>query len=820
MSTKTQRTRTSIKNRFSNFSTNKRKWTSKYSYSNPKDNNTDKIRKISFQLIDQDKVEVNPNFFMPPQIVTILKQHQAFYNTLSKAYQFPFENYSKAYKDIDKLIHSEECKKIIEFKGICLDPIPLLPLEVSSKAKDMSKIKFKITINKENNKKSTMQMTIDFTKDKQKSIDSLPEKFLSFLYQFQKDGINFGIQRKGRFLLADEMGVGKSIQAIGVALLYKENWPVLIICPSSLKLVWRDEIMKWIPDINKDKINIQVFKSSKDPFKNGEKFYIMSYDLTTKLEKKIIEKNFNFIIADEAHYLKSPDAKRTKCLIPIIQTSKRVLLLTGTPILSRPVELYPLLTMLRPDLFHNFKAFGVRYCNPKKNFYGTDWTGSSFAKELNYILKNIMIRRLKKDVMSQLPPKKRQKVEITTDPKVIKQITAININSENLFQKLEEINSNPNSNIIYDEDESKDSSENIINLFNKVYILSAEAKIQGVKDYIHYLLDNKCKFLVFAHHKIMLDALEEEVIKMKIDYIRIDGKVKLEKRREYVNKFQTDETCLVAILSITACYTGITLTAASTVVFSELHMTPAVMIQAEDRAHRIGQEHECVNIHYLYGPQTLDEVLFKMLNQKQNIFANTLDNVSQNMEVRYTFKKVGDFEKGKSDLDVNINNKKIIVTESGTKNRTLNDFVSYNKNKNNADSYNDNDDDDDINKKSEISKDLRNINIHRSQVRNHREYTPTKNSESEDEEKKEIDDEYNDNVNDINIDDFLNDSEISFKKINKEETEMNIDNKDDKINNPTKDKNKKDKKNGKKLVKKGDKNSGKIMFRSISDYFK
>jgi hypothetical protein len=88
MSTKTQRTRTSIKNRFSNFSTNKRKWTSKYSYSNPKDNNTDKIRKISFQLIDQDKVEVNPNFFMPPQIVSLLKQHKAFYTLYQKLINF------------------------------------------------------------------------------------------------------------------------------------------------------------------------------------------------------------------------------------------------------------------------------------------------------------------------------------------------------------------------------------------------------------------------------------------------------------------------------------------------------------------------------------------------------------------------------------------------------------------------------------------------------------------------------------------------------------------------------------------------------------
>ena len=705
---------------YSNFSGNKKKWAARNTYSMPKDKNSDKKRKISFQLIEQDKVEINPNFFMPPQIVTIIKQNNGFYNVSSKAYQIPFKNYSKLYKEIDKILHEEEYKKIIEFKNISLEPIPLLPLEVASKAKDISIIKFK-SITNINNKKSSVQISLDFTKDEIKNIDSLPNNFLSVLYQFQKDGINFGIERKGRILLADEMGVGKSIPAIGISLLFKENWPVLIICPSSLKLVWRDEILKWIPDINKDKINIQIFKSGKDQFKSGEKFYIMSYDLTIKLEEKIKNKNFNFIIADEAHYLKSPDAKRTKCLMPIIQKSKRVLLLTGTPILSRPVELYPLLTMLRPDLFHNFSVFGNRYCDPKRNFFGTDWTGSSCAKELNYILKNIMIRRLKKDVISQLPPKKRQKVEIQTDSKVIKQIQAINISTDGLFQKLNELNNSPsNARIDYDDEDFGDEGDNLLNLFSKVYLLSAEAKAQGVKDYIHYLLDNKCKFLVFAHHKIMLDSIEEEVQKLHIDYIRIDGKVKLDKRQEYVNKFQTDETCLVAILSITACYTGITLTAASTVVFSELHMTPAVMIQAEDRAHRIGQEHECVNIHYLYGPDTLDEVLFKMLNQKQNIFSNTLDNTSQNMEVKYTFKKVGDFEKGRVDLDVNINNKKMIVTNSGSKNLTLNSFVFKKKKDNNKDNDN-----------SEDNIDLKNINLHKTQMRRNREYTPTKTEDEE-----------------------------------------------------------------------------------------
>ena len=778
----------SYKNKF--FYNNKNNGQRKFyrnSCSMPKDKSSEKSRKISFQLIDQDKVEINSNFFMPSQIINIFKQFKAYYNVQSKTYQLSFDAYPKAYKELDKLLHESEYKNLPEFKLMDLSPIPLLPLEVASKAKDMTYIKYRETLTK-NNKKITKNITLDFSKDTPKSINSLPDKFLQCLYDFQKDGIKFGLERKGRILLADEMGVGKTVQAIGISLLYKEEWPVLIICPSSLKFVWRDEILKWIPDINDDKINIQIFKTSKDYFKCGVKIYIMSYDLTVKLEDKIIEKDFKFIIADEAHYLKSPDAKRTKCLMPIIKKSKRVILITGTPILAKPVELYPLLNMLRPDLFHSFSTFGNRYCDPKRNFFGMDWTGSSYPKELNFILKHIMIRRLKKDVISQLPPKKRQKVEIQTDSKVIKQIMAINLSSEKIIEKFSDLNNtsiNPNLVSYVNEENNEDSNDNLLNLFNKVYKLSAEAKTSGVKEYIHYLIDNKCKFLIFAHHIVMLDAIEDEVKKLKVDYIRIDGKVKLEKRQEYVQKYQKDEACLVAILSITACYTGITLTAASTVVFSELHMTPAVMIQAEDRAHRIGQEHECVNIHYLYGPDTIDEVLFKMLNQKQNIFSNTLDNMVKNMEVKNTYKKVGDFEKGRDDLEININNKKLIVTESGNKNMTLNNFVfakkSQKEKEKDTNSY--------INESS-----VNNINLHKNQIR------------------KSIDDieGKNDDINNNDIDADTEEiktnayDDISNPFI-KEKQELDI----EEDNEPTKIKNKKTSK----------KNQGKMAFKTILDFF-
>ena len=106
------------------------------------------------------------------------------------------------------------------------------------------------------------------------------------------------------------------------------------------------------------------------------------------------------MIADEAHYLKSQSTKRTRSLLPIMSRVKRILLLTGTPMLGRPNELYNLIKILRPDIFCKFMDFGVRYCSPKESIYGIDWGGSSNTRELHLILeKSLMIRRLKSEVL-------------------------------------------------------------------------------------------------------------------------------------------------------------------------------------------------------------------------------------------------------------------------------------------------------------------------------------------------------------------------------------------------------------------------------------
>ena len=159
------------------------------------------------------------------------------------------------------------------------------------------------------------------------------------------------------------MGVGKTIQAIGIAYLYRIDWPMLIVTPSSLKFTWRDELLKWLPSLRP--VNIQLFKTGAESFNFDCCIYIMSYQLASKRHEDIQKQKFNTIIADEAHYLKTRDSQRSKNLVPILQTAKRVILLSGTPVLAKPVEIFNILKILRPDVTPSFRDFTNRYCEPK-----------------------------------------------------------------------------------------------------------------------------------------------------------------------------------------------------------------------------------------------------------------------------------------------------------------------------------------------------------------------------------------------------------------------------------------------------------------------
>ncbi|XP_067271801.1 DNA annealing helicase and endonuclease ZRANB3 [Pseudorasbora parva] len=462
------------------------------------------------------------------------------------------------------------------------------------------------------------------------ALQLLPQKLQEKLMAFQREGICFALSRDGRCMIADEMGLGKTIQAISVAYIFKQEWPLLIVVPSSLKYPWIEELEKWIPELDPRDINLVESKSDTMSISTS-KVTILGYGLLTTDARALLEalnkQRFGVILVDESHYLKSRNAARSKILVPIIQNAKRAILLTGTPALGRPEELFMQIDALFPKRFGTWSDYAKKYCNAHYKFFGArrqwDCRGASHLDELHQRLSEIMIRRLKNQVLTQLPPKIRQRIPFDLPKDSAKEASAS-------FEQWEKLMSS----------ESENQFVEVMSLITHMYKQTAIAKAGAVKDYIKMMLETEqLKFLVFAHHLSMLQACTEAVIEAKASYIRIDGSVPSAERIQLVHRFQNNPDTRVAILSIQAAGQGLTFTAASHVVFAELYWNPGQIKQAEDRAHRIGQT-TTVHIHYLIAKGTFDTVMWSMLNRKETVTGSAL-----NGKKEYLKAEVGDQEK-------------------------------------------------------------------------------------------------------------------------------------------------------------------------------
>ncbi|KAG8233390.1 hypothetical protein J437_LFUL013170 [Ladona fulva] len=237
------------------------------------------------------------------------------------------------------------------------------------------------------------------------SVSPLPATILEIIFPSTSNfyqTVKFGISKGGRCLIADEMGLGKTIQALGIANFFHQDWPLLIVCPSSVKYTWKEAISTWLPSIS-GKEDITVISNSKEDFTSGN-VVIMSFDMFSRSNDKLLR--FKTVIVDESHSLKNIKSARSQVAFNILRQAKRVIMLSGTPALSRPIELYPQLACIDRFGFPRMKDFGIRYCNGKSKPWGWDYSGASNMEELFLLLeKRIMIRRLKADVMEQLPAK-------------------------------------------------------------------------------------------------------------------------------------------------------------------------------------------------------------------------------------------------------------------------------------------------------------------------------------------------------------------------------------------------------------------------------
>ena len=400
-------------------------------------------------------------------------------------------------------------------------------------------------------------------------------------YPFQKAGIEFAMSKKN-VLIADDMGLGKTIQAIGLLNQLDKFKTVLIVCPKTPMLNWKEEIKKWLIL----EVEIIICNSKSEIIDDGN-IYIINYDILAKVKIPKID----ILIADEVHYAKNKKAVRSKSFYKI--KSNRRIYLTGTPIMNRPAEIYSIAKSLDDKIFDTEYSFWNRYCDLQDNGYGLDYSGASNIGELNRILRSsIMIRRLKKDVLTDLPEKTRQVIKFEGNQRLIKKEMQLYQNSKK-------------------ENIEIGNMGDIITLRKEIAIKKVPQVLQYIKD----TLENEEKIIVFAHHKEVIKQLEEGLSSFEI--VKIDGSVSQEDRQKAIVKFQTGKA-RIFVGSIRACSEAITLTAASHVIFAEIDWTPGKNIQAEDRAYRIGQKNN-VNITYLVYEKSVDEYILNTNIIKEEI---------------------------------------------------------------------------------------------------------------------------------------------------------------------------------------------------------
>lgn len=423
------------------------------------------------------------------------------------------------------------------------------------------------------------------------------------MYPYQKVGVEFLLASGGRAIVADPPGLGKSLQALGY-IAHEGFSRSLIIAPASVKSSWVKETKKWT------KLSYVEIDSKTDLSKipASTKIWIINYDILKKHLDILLKTRFDLMVADECHLVKNPKAARTKSILAIAKHTPHIVLLSGTPLLSRPVEMFTLLNMVDPVTWHDWYQFTRRYCGGQQGQWGYETKGATNTEELHDRIKSYFIRRQKKDVLKHLPPKVRILKEVKLSPDIQKQYdTAEDDLATYLFQ--------------YKGKQSAEvarivAAEQLAKL-NVLRQLSSLGKVQAAIETIEATLEAGEKILVFSSFMEPLMQVRDHFRDCSVE---ITGTTSVEDRGAIVTKFQEDPNCKVFFGGIRSAGVGITLTAASNVLFLDYAWNPADMQQAEDRIHRPGQEATSVNIFQLHAINTIDTKLQALLEKKQVIF--------------------------------------------------------------------------------------------------------------------------------------------------------------------------------------------------------
>src|SRR5258708_2711162 len=407
--------------------------------------------------------------------------------------------------------------------------------------------------------------------------------FQRSLFPYQLDGVNFLLEHSGA-LLADEMGLGKGIQAIGVINALLELQRILIICPATMRLVWREELCRWL--IRPLRVVVAGIDPLDEQILAHVHILIINYDRLAKVRGLLVGESWDLCILDECHLIKNPETARSQIVSQI--KALRRLALSGTPIPNRPIELYSVLTWLDPirwPISSRFK-FASRYCAARYTSFGWDYSGASNTGELGRTLReSIMLRRTKAQVLPELPPKLRSVVELTYDVDLRKLVRA-ELAAFRSWEKTSERKVEPiiGKRVSLPEGISAALSWDRL---AKARAALALAKVPLVAEFVRETLSvNDGKVVIFAHHRAMIVGLAEAL--NVYSPVILYGGMSAKQKQSSIDTFKDDANCRIFIGNIQAAGLGITLAPASShCIFAELSWVPSELSQCEDRLHRV-----------------------------------------------------------------------------------------------------------------------------------------------------------------------------------------------------------------------------------------
>ncbi len=408
--------------------------------------------------------------------------------------------------------------------------------------------------------------------------------------------------------MSDEMGLGKTLQSLLYVSRHPDIKPIIVVCPASLKWNWSKEAVIHFG------MRSEILESMTPPrmgIQTPHQLVIINYDILGPWISYIKELKPKLIILDECHFISNPDSKRTKNVTELCKGVPHVIALSGTPLTNRPIELYPVLKILKPDLFPSRRQYAARYCAPRRVPWGDGWDfrGASHLGELHATLKaNVMIRRTKEEVLPDLPSKQR---------------SVILFKLPNM-KEYEQVKEDYRSWLSKHNPEAMGRAERVEELvkIGQLRRMAGYLKIPLVIEWVsNFLEESDEKLVLFGIHKKVIGALEK---KYKTSCVVIDGDTPTRQRDLLVDKFRSNKKTRLFIGNIQAAGVGINLQVASKVAFCELAWRPADHTQAEARCNRIGSINSLL-VYYLIAKGTLEERLINILHRKQMVLDQTLD---------------------------------------------------------------------------------------------------------------------------------------------------------------------------------------------------